>query len=77
MANKYSDDELAQLVKSPGWGLIDKDEPATGTLEDVLKANHERRQHGKAPSPIQQLETSIELDLLQIERLWRYLGLPV
>jgi hypothetical protein len=79
MANKYSDDELAGLMKSSGWGLITGKEstPATGTLEDVLKANHQRRESGEAPGLIQQLETTIELDMLQIEKLWRLLGLPV
>ncbi len=76
MTNKYSDDELAGMVKTPGWKLAG-DDATKGTLEDVLKANHERRQSGKPPGLIEQLETSIELDLLQIEKLWRYLGLPV
>jgi hypothetical protein len=75
---KYSDDELVGLVKTPGWGLLTgKDKHTTGTLEDVLKANHQRRESGESPGLIQQLETSIELDMLQIEKLWRYLGLPV
>jgi hypothetical protein len=74
MANKISDDELQRLMKSPGW----KDEHgASGTLEDVLKAGHERRKNGGKPSLIRQIENEIELDLLQIEKLWRYLGLPV
>ena len=76
---KYSDEELVGLVKTPGWGLLTakNEKHATGTLEDVLKANHQRRESGESPDLIQQLETSIELDMLQIEKLWRYLGLPV
>lgn len=73
MANKYSDDELRSMVKSTGW----KDEHTSGTLEDVLKASHERSQRGEKPSLIRQLENEVELDMLQIEKLWRYLGLPV
>ena len=74
MANEYSDDELRSMVKTPGW----KDEHgASGTLEDVLKAGHERRRSGGKPSLIRQIENEVELDLLQVERLWRYLGLPV
>jgi hypothetical protein len=74
MANKYSDDELQRLVKSPGW----KDaHGASGTLEEVLKAGHQRQQSGEKPGLVQQIETAIELDMLQIEKLWRYLGLPV
>jgi len=79
MADKYTDEELVGLVKSPGWGLVTEknDKAATGTLEDVVKAHHQLHQGGETPGPIKQLETSIELDMLQIEMLWRYLGLPV
>jgi hypothetical protein len=74
MADKYSDEELQKLVKTPGW----KDaHGASGTLEDVLKAGHERKQSGEKPGVIRQLENEVELDMLQIEKLWRYLGLPV
>ncbi|HEY5238339.1 MAG TPA: hypothetical protein VIJ62_08170 [Rhizomicrobium sp.] len=78
MADKLSDDELVGLVKTPGWGLTGKDDKAsTGTLEDVLKAHHQMHRSGESPGLIKQLETSIELDMLQIEMMWRYLGLPV
>ena len=79
MADKISDDKLVGLVKSPGWGLVsgtDK-KAVTGTLEDVVKAHHQMHQSGESPGLIKQLETSIELDMLQVEMLWRYLGLPV
>jgi hypothetical protein len=42
-----------------------------------LKAGHERKQRGEKPGVIRQLENEIELDMLQVEKLWRYLGLPV
>jgi hypothetical protein len=29
------------------------------------------------PPGIEELETAITLDMIQIEKLWRYLGLPV
>ncbi len=77
MAGKYSDDELVGLVKSPGWGLVGEKDSGDRTLEDVLKANHQKHQSGETPGLIRQVETSIELDMLQIEKLWRYLGLPV
>jgi hypothetical protein len=78
MADPYSDDELTRRVKSPGWRLSAANEkPVTGTLEEVLKTGHERREEGHAPGRIQELETAIELDMIQIEKLWRYLGLPV
>jgi hypothetical protein len=82
MASKYSDEELTGRVKSPGWCLVsDKNAPrVTGTLEDVLKSAHQRQNgstDGALPPGIEELETSITLDMIQIERLWRYLGLPV
>jgi hypothetical protein len=79
MAGKYSDEELTRRVKSPGWQLKGHIEegPVRGTLEHVLKESHARRQSGKSHGLIQELETTIELDMIQIEKLWRYLGLPV
>ena len=78
MVDKLSHDDLAQRTKEPGWHLDTGDTAKTsGTLEEVLKAAHERQQSGKRPGIIKQIETSIELDMLQIEQLWRYLGLPV
>jgi hypothetical protein len=79
MANKYTHAELAERVKSSGWGLVTgKDgEPVTGTLEDVLKITHGRQRSGHAPGLIEEMATAIELDMFQIELLWRYLGLPV
>jgi hypothetical protein len=79
MADKYSHDELVERVNSPGWALAtnEKDPPVTGTLETVLQASHERNGKGKAPGLIREIETSIELDMLQIAALWRHLGLPV
>jgi hypothetical protein len=78
MASRYSDDELTKRVTSPGWQHDPKDgTPVTGTLEDVLKSGHARHAQGHAPGQIEELETAIELDMIQIEKLWRYLGLPV
>ncbi len=78
MASPYSDDDLTRKVTSPGWQVSAPDaKPVTGTLEDVLKTGHARRQSGQHPGRIEELETAIELDMLQIEKLWRYLGLPV
>ena len=78
MAKQYSDDELTSRVTTPGWRLDPKDgTPVTGTLEEVLKDGHARHTSGDAPGRIKELETAIELDIIQIEKLWRYLGLPV
>lgn len=78
MTQRYSDEELEKMVKSPGWShSAPQTERATGTLEDMLKASHAHQQSAGSPGLIHQIETAIELDLIQIEKLWRYLGLPV
>ena len=78
MANRYTDDELTKKVASPGWRHAPEEGgPVTGTLEDALKSGHARHAEGRAPGRIEELETAIELDMIQIEKLWRYLGLPV
>jgi hypothetical protein len=81
MVKKYSDAELTKRVQSDGWSLVtgdkDRDKTVTGTLEDIAKVTHERHRSGKPPGRIKELETTIELDMIQIELLWRQLGLPV
>jgi hypothetical protein len=78
MAKKYTDDELATRVKTPGWRLTGSaDTPITGTLQHLLNLAHQRRRQGQNPGLIQEIETSIELDMIAVEKLWRFLGLPV
>jgi hypothetical protein len=79
MANLYTHDDLTGRVKSPGWALVTgkKDATITGTLEKILKITHDRHKSGQAPGLIEEIETAIELDMIQIEKLWGYLGLPV
>ena len=81
MARNYSHDELVQRVKSPGWKLkADRPAPGTsetGTLEEVLRLGHQRKKKGEHPGLIEEIDTRAELDLLQIEKLWLYLGLPL
>ncbi len=78
MAKRYSHDDLIARLKSPGWRLItgQGDKPVTGTLENLLKITHRRKAEKEAPGLIEQIETSVELDMLQIEMLWHKLGLP-
>jgi hypothetical protein len=79
MPDKYTHDELTKRVKSPGWRLVTgkkDDHPVTGTLEHVLGVTHERHKGGQASGLIEEIETKIELEMIQIELLWRYLGLP-
>ena len=80
MPNHYDEDDLTARLASPGWRLKPgaKDETAvSGTLEHVVRATHDRKMKGEGAGPVQEIETAIELDLIQIEKLWRYLGLPV
>jgi hypothetical protein len=78
MAEKFDHEDLVQQLKSPGWRLSDNqpDKTVTGTLSDVLTESHARKAEGQTPGVIKQIETAIELDMLQIEMLWRELGLP-
>jgi hypothetical protein len=81
MTKKYTDAELAERLQSEGWSVAtdseNRDKAVTGTLEDMAKVTHEQRNRGGAPGRIKELETAIELDMIQIELLWRQLGLPV
>jgi hypothetical protein len=78
MPNDYSHDDLAKLTTSSGWRLeTDGKTEHTGTLEHVATVAHQRRARGEHPGIIRRIETSIELEMLQLEQLWRNLGLPV
>ena len=80
MADQDKQDDLTGRLKSPGWRLVTgktDDHGVTGTLEQVVTATHARKSQGQTLGRIEEVETAIELDLIQIEKLWRYLGLPV
>lgn len=78
MTKKYTADELAVRVKTPGWELKrDKDDAVSGTLQHLLHLSHQHKTKGQHPGKIQEIETRIELDMIEVERLWRFLGLPV
>jgi len=79
MIKKYTDAELADRLQSPGWSLVteDTDGKTVGTLEEMAKATHERQTKGEPPGLIQELVTTVEVDMIQIELLWNRLGLPV
>jgi hypothetical protein len=77
MTKKPTHDELVKRLHTPGWRLVTEDEDAkSGTLKDVLETTHERKLRKKAPGLIQHIETTLELDAIQIQNLWHYLGLP-
>jgi len=79
MATVYTQDDLKGRVKSPGWALVTgkKDQSISDTLEKILRITHHRHKSGQAPGLVREIETNIELDMIQIEQLWQYLGLPV
>ena len=79
MADKYTREELTRRLGSPGWKVVTGNEtmPVNGTLKEMVEITHERHRSGLASGYIQELETSIEVDMLQIQALWHQLGLPV
>ena len=78
MTKKYSPDDLKSLANTPGWRLdANGKAEREGTLEEVAKAAHARRTRGEQPGIIRRIENAVELEMLQLEQLWRDLGLPV
>ncbi|MGH6876577.1 MAG: hypothetical protein ACREHV_04265 [Rhizomicrobium sp.] len=73
-----TDDELRELAKQPGWRL-DTGEGAghSGTLGDVAKVAHARRARGEPPGIVRRIENAVELEMLEVEQLWRAIGLPI
>ncbi|MGH6890234.1 MAG: hypothetical protein ACREHF_13745 [Rhizomicrobium sp.] len=73
-----TDDELRALAKEPGWRLDTGDGAGrTGTLGDVARLAHERRARGEHPGAVRRIENAVELEMLELEQLWRAIGLPV
>ncbi|MBN9588365.1 MAG: hypothetical protein J0G99_05085 [Alphaproteobacteria bacterium] len=76
MAEKYTKDELIGKLDQPGWRAVsDGHPPSDGTLREAAEAAHARR--AKGPSRLEEIETRIEVGLIQLEDLWHHLGLPV
>lgn len=71
----YSQDELTNRLTKPGWQRTDASGATkTGTLQDMATAAHaDRASH---PGVVKEVETAIELELIQLQKLWEYLGLP-
>lgn len=73
-----TDDELRALSHEPGWHLDTGEGPGhAGTLGDVAKLAHARRTRGQHPGIIRRIENAVELEMLELEQLWRAIGLPV
>lgn len=79
MARKLSLKDLIERLHTPGWHLVTDEEskPESGTLKDVLETSHRRHLRQDAAGFIKQVETSVELDMIQVQQLWRHLGLPM
>jgi hypothetical protein len=75
MAERYTKDELVQRLDKPGWRTVGDEQD--GTLRAVAQAAHARRAQGHAPGRLQEIETRIEVGLIELEELWHHLGLPV
>jgi hypothetical protein len=76
--SRYSLDQLKQRLGAPGWRTVtgNKSMPHEGTLGELTEAAHDRHKNGKAVGYLQEIETKIEVDLMQLEELWLHLGLP-
>jgi hypothetical protein len=79
MAKKYTRKELIDRLETPSWNLVtgNRSMPLQGTLRQLVEATHDRHSKGHASGYIREIETAIEVDLLQIQELWHHLGLPV
>jgi hypothetical protein len=75
-----SREELVAQLQTKGWDLVTGSETVpikNRTLEEVVRATHARHKKGEEPGLIKRMETALELDLIQIQQLWEYLGLPM
>lgn len=76
---KYSLDQLKKKLGDPGWRAIkgNKSHSHEGTFGELVEAAHARHKNGQAAGYLQEIETKIEVDMLQLEELWHHMGLPV
>ena len=73
-----TEEELKALAKQPGWQLESGGGARqTGTLEEMAKVAHDKRVRGEHPGILRQIENAVELEMLELEALWRAIGLPV
>jgi hypothetical protein len=77
-ADKPDKNALIAMLPTPGWRLTGKDAPTKGrTLEELVRQAHQRHAAGESPGLVSKIETELELDMLQLQELWMYLGLPM
>jgi len=78
--NKSEKPELIALLPTKGWNLEAGHTNAVSdhhTLEDLVRRAHERYQKGEALSLIKQVENEVEVDAVELQKLWAHLGLPI
>lgn len=78
--NKPSHEELVGMQDTKGWKLItDKTtHPIDNlTLHEALNVSHARKQRGESPGLIARMGDIFELDLIEMQKLWEHLGLPM
>ena len=77
MARKLGLKDLIDRLHTPGWHLVGGEGEDTGTLKDVLEKSHRRHRRKSPAGLIRQIETTVELDMIQVQQLWQHLGLPM
>jgi hypothetical protein len=74
MPNDYSHDDLTAQLTTPGWQRDTGGNSESGTLADMARNAHADR--AQNPGTIRNIENAVELELIQLQQLWHYLGLP-
>jgi hypothetical protein len=74
----YSLEQLKQKLAAPGWRAHAEsgDTHHEGTLAEAAEAAHARHAQGQPPGHLKEIETEIKVDLMQLQELWRHMGLP-
>jgi len=68
--NKPTHDELIKMLSTTGWHLKHREGGSEKhTLEEMVRASHARHKRGEDPGLISQFETSLELDLVELQDL--------
>jgi len=77
---KLKREELIAMLQTQGWDMVTGSEALptkNRSLKELVKIAHERHVRGESPGLISQMEKALELDLIQLQELWEYLGLPM
>ena len=74
----YSLEDLKRKLADGGWRTNTGSSafPVQGTLGEMVEGAHGRRKSGQAVGVVEEIETEIKIDILQLEELWWHMGLP-